>query len=230
MKYVAMWMVALVSLTACNTGESRAGEQEVAGGLREFVPDFQVSAEEGGNWVTCLLRFPKRRNGKSYPLPEGMKVSIDGQEILPDSAGISGIYYELQQPLESFGGDHTITIRGREGEYSIPFRFEPIVLENARDSILSGEDTYFELKGAVEGDMVHVSVIDTSFSSEYINKEEKVWEGKVMISSIEWAQLTPGPISLELSIEHRASLQEWFPKGGTIRIMYDIRRDLHLEP
>ena len=83
---------------------------------------------------------------------------------------VTGAYYEVQRPLVSFMGKHTINFTDLNNrEYSEEFEFTPFSLEPDVPSTLNRGDLVFNFKGLDPVDYLSVVLTDTSFTSVDIN-------------------------------------------------------------
>src|SRR5215217_454867 len=100
-------------------------QKKAAPGTDAVYADYSITAEEGSDSVTCLLKFYKnRRDGSTVFLEPPAAVQFDGASVPGDSAGLSGAYYEVQKPLASFSGTHTIVFKNADGDqYKETFLF-----------------------------------------------------------------------------------------------------------
>src|SRR3979490_656544 len=85
------------------------------GGSKDVNPqniyfDYRIWGEEGKDNITCLLKYHfNGQNGVSLLLDEPSRVELDGEVVRADSAKLSGVFYEIQKPLNDFTGKHIIT-------------------------------------------------------------------------------------------------------------------------
>ena len=196
--------------------------------LENLYLSYKISAEEGGDWVTCLVQVKKARNGKVVPLPRGAQVLLDGEPLVGDSAGVSGAYYEIQKPLEEFVGEHTFVLKGAQGAtYETPFTFSPITLLTDLGGSIRRQDLPIRFQGIEQDDLVQIAAIDTSFASNDINKETFANENAVSISELDWQNLKNGPIIMDIVVESATPLRHT-EKGGRLVINYSMKRDFIL--
>src|SRR5689334_14194408 len=78
---------------------------------------YKISGEEDKETVTCLVQFKEGGvEGEGRLLPPKEKIELDGEPLLSDSARISGIYYEIDKPVEGFAGQHSLVFTGLNGK------------------------------------------------------------------------------------------------------------------
>src|SRR3982751_3699325 len=71
--------------------------------------DYQISGEEGDDNLTVKLQFKNGwEEGDAFSVDEPGKVVFDGQQLIADSAKMIGAFYEVNRPIDSFGGKHNI--------------------------------------------------------------------------------------------------------------------------
>src|SRR5215471_3538941 len=70
--------------------------------------DYRISGAEDENKVVVYLQLKHGKDGSAFRLTKPSRILFDGGEMNADSAGLTGVYYELQKPLQSFAGKHEI--------------------------------------------------------------------------------------------------------------------------
>jgi hypothetical protein len=161
-------------------------------------------------------------------LKDPARVELDGEIIPVDSARLTGAYYEIQKPAESFVGKHTITFTDfNKKEYSEEFEYKPFSMETELDEVSRG-DLVFELEGLEKEDYLHVSATDTSFASRDIVEIDTVRNGKLIIPANKLRYLVDGPITLLLSKETQKIIRNEI--RGRITVNYGLKREFELAP
>src|SRR6186713_2633162 len=165
--------ISIFSLFSCTSDE--------IGNSKDVNPDavffdYEVWAEEGKEDVTVNLQYRMGgKNGTTLVLDEPSKVILDGEQLKVDSAKITGAYYEVQRPLVSFMGKHTINFTDlNKKEYNEEFEFTPFSLDPEVPSILNRGDLVFDFIGLDSVDVLSVTLTDTSFTSDDINDVDTV--------------------------------------------------------
>ena len=188
-------------------------------------------AEEGKADVTVNLQYRMGgKNGTTLVLDEPSKVILDGEQLKLDSAKVTGAYYEVQKPLSSFTGKHTINFTDvNKKEYNEEFEFTPFTLEPDVPSKLNRGDLVFNFKGLDSVDYLSVILIDTSFTSADINDVDTVRNGQLVIKADRLSALINGPIHLQFYREQTLPLKKATKEGGKFMITYGLKRDFELK-
>lgn len=192
--------------------------------------DYKISGQEGDELVTVMLQF---RHGGAYGgtllLDAPSKVELDGELLKVDSSRMTGAFYELLKPIESFSGNHTILYTDIDGkEHREEFRFQPVSLTTELPVTIRRSDILLEFEGLDPIDVVRVLLTDTSFTGEGINRVDTVRDGKLLISKDDLAKLASGPVNLELIRENDRKVRAATKKGGRISITFGLRREFLL--
>jgi hypothetical protein len=205
-------------------------QKKVASGTDAVFAAYTVTAEEGTENVTCLLRFHARNSrGPALFLEPPAGVSLDGIALQGDSAGLSGAYYELQRPLAEFTGSHTVVFKNAEGkEYKETFRFQPFTITNDLNGTVPRGGLELQLEGLAPTDYVRVLVIDTSFTTTDINEVDTVRNGRLAISRAALRNVASGPVTLHLFKEEERRLENAPAGGGLLSITYGLSREFDL--
>jgi hypothetical protein len=220
--------VSLVFLFSCTSDE--------IGNSKDVNPDavffdYEVWAEEGKEDVTVNLQYRMGgKNGTTLVLDEPSKVTLDGEQLKVDSAKVTGAYYEVQRPLGSFTGKHTINFTDvNNKEYNEEFEFTPFFLEPDVSSTLSRGDLVFNFKGLDSVDYLSVILTDTLFTSADINDIDTVRNGRLVIKAERLSALVNGPIHLQFYREQILPLKKPTKEGGKFMITYGLKRDFELK-
>jgi hypothetical protein len=221
-------LVSLAFLFSCSSNE--------IGNSKDVNPDavffdYEVWAEEGKEDVTVNLQYRMGgKNGTTLVLDEPSKVILDGEQLKVDSAKVTGAYYEVQRPLVSFMGKHTINFTDLNNrEYSEEFEFTPFSLEPDVPSTLNRGDLVFNFKGLDPVDYLSVVLTDTSFTSVDINDIDTVRNGRLVIKADRLSALINGPIHLQFYREQYLPLKKATKEGGKFMITYGLKRDFELK-
>jgi len=191
--------------------------------------DYIIRGDEDDSNVTLYLQFRiGGPNGYTLTLKDPAKVELDGELIPVDSAKLTGAYYEIQKPAESFVGKHTITFTDfNKKVFKEEFEYKPFSLETDLDDVNRG-DLVFELEGLEKEDHLHVSATDTSFTSRDIVEIDTVKDGKLIIPAHKLRNLVDGPITLLLSKETQKIIRHEL--RGRITVSYGLKREFTLSP
>jgi len=189
--------------------------------------DYIIRGDEDDSNVTLYLQFRiGGSNGYSVTLKDPAKVELDGELISVDSAKLTGAYYEIQKPAESFAGKHTITFTDfNKKVYAEEFEYKPFSMATELDDV-SREDLVFDLEGLDKEDYLHVSLTDTSFASRDIVELDTVRDGKLIIPAHKLRNVVDGPITLLLSKETQKVIKNGI--HGRITVRYGLKREFEL--
>lgn len=223
-----IFLVSLVFIFSCTSDEIE-NSKDVNPDAVFF--DYEIWAEEGKEDVTVNLQYRMGgKNGTTLVLDEPSKVLLDGEQLKVDSAKVTGAYYELQRPISSFAGKHTISFTDlNKKEYNEEFEFRPFTLDPDVPSTLSRGDLIFSFKGLDPVDYLSVILTDTSFTSRDINDVDTVKNGRLVIRADRLSALINGPIHLQFFREQVLPLKRPTKEGGKFMITYGLKRDFQLK-
>jgi len=220
--------ISIFSLLSCTSNE--------IGNSKDVNPDavffeYEVWAEEGKEDVTVNLQYRMGgKNGTTLVLDEPSKVLLDGEQLKADSAKVTGAYYEVQRPLSSFTGKHSINFTDlNKKEYNEEFEFRPFSLEPDVPATLNRGDLVFNFKGLEPVDYLSVILTDTSFTSADINDVDTIRNGRLVIKADRLSALINGPIHLQFYREQILPLKKATKEGGKFMITYGLKRDFELK-
>jgi hypothetical protein len=192
--------------------------------------DYNVTAEEGDENVTCVFQYKNYdAEGKAISIEPG-KIVLDGQQIQSDSTKLSGSFYEVQRPIDSFSGKHTIVYTNQDDkEYKNEFEFSPFTLAEELPEKINRKPFVIQLKNfpATEKS-VRLLMLDTAFASTGFNDLIPVVAGKIEINESILKTIKSGPINLELYMEQEMPLKQTTKAGGKISITYGLKREFEL--
>lgn len=225
--FISASILTLIFLSSCTSNE--------IGNSNDVNPDavffdYEIWGEEGKEDVTINLQYRMGGpNGTTLVLSEPSQVVLDSERLQPDSARFSGAYYELQKPVDSFTGKHTIVFTDlNKKEYKEEFEFTPFVISPDVPSVLKRGDLTFNLQGLEQVDYLRVLLTDTSFVSRDINEVDTVKNGRLVIMAERLSALVGGPIHLQLYREIEKPVKNGTREGGKISITYAVKREFEL--
>jgi hypothetical protein len=226
-KQLPLALVLLVLLAGCSHNP-KSPAQKV--GTSRVYADYKIWGEEGREAVTCMLQFhQENKDGPSLLLTEPSRVTLDGEVLVADSARLTGAFYEVQKPLATFAGPHTIVFTDAEGvTYEETFNWQPLQLLNNDNFSNRQGDWELQVQGAEPGEPVRVLLTDTAFATEDINNLQPVQNGALIIPQMAFEKIAPGPVTLTLYKEIERPLQNGTRAGGRIAITYSLARELEL--
>jgi hypothetical protein len=217
-----------IFLVTCNSNE--------IGSSKDVNPeaiyfDYKIWGDEGNDNLTIKLQYRfGGENGTTLLLDEPSKVELDGEVLKADSSKITGVFYEVQKPVVSFTGKHTITFTaGNNKQYRESFNFQPISLANPVPAAIQRGNLVFLFNGLSREDNVRVLMTDTAYLSEEINRVDIVTNGRLIINQEELLTLTNGPIHLEIIKEEERPVKNGTREGGRFSISYGLKREFILE-
>jgi len=223
-----LFSISIFSLFSCTSNE--------IGNSKDVNPDavffdYEIWAEEGKEDVTVNLQYRMGgKNGTTLVLDEPSKVILDGEQLKVDSAKVTGAYYEVQRPVASFAGKHTINFTDlNKKEYNEEFEFRPFSLEPDVPSTLNRGDLVFNFKGLEPVDYLSVILTDTSYTSDDINDLDTIRNGRLVIKADRLSALINGPIHLQFFREQMLPLKNPTKEGGKFMITYGLKRDFELK-
>lgn len=193
--------------------------------------DYKITAEEGDDNLTIMLQYRDGdQEGETFPIKEPGKILFDGEQVPADSTNMTGIFYELNKPIETFAGNHYISFTAINGkEYKEAFDFQPFYLLTAVADTLQREELVFELSGLEAKDYVRVLITDTSFANDGINRIDTVQDGHIIITGADLQNLASGPIQLEFIREYERPVKNGTEAGGKLSINYSLKREFILK-
>ncbi len=207
-----------------NNDEGRIGHYEEVDEESIFF-DYRITAEEGDDNLTIMLQFREGgENGPTLVMDGAGKVELDGVKLTVDSSGLSGAFYELQKPILSFSGKHSIVFSSENKSYKEEFNFEPMVLKNEIPDTIGREEFIIELSGLEPEDYVRILLTDTSSTNDWINRLDTVKNGVIRLGADDFYNLSGGEIHLELHREHEKPVENGTREGGRIYLGYVIKR------
>lgn len=217
-------------LIACSDERVDITEEETAR-PGSIYQNFQVWGEEGREDVTVRLQFHEGgRNGNAV-LPDNTgTVYLDDVPLAADSTKFNGVFYEISVPVEDFTGHHTIRFTGVDGnEYREEFSFSPFSLVNDIPDEIKRKPFDLQLRNfGKESEFVRLVMVDTAMQSADVNEEVLVQEGKLSITEEHFANLTEGPVYLEIYREQEQLVRNEARGGGKLLITYALKRQFNL--
>lgn len=220
------FLFAVLFLMACKHHDKNPGKND----FDHLYFDYTVAAEEGAPYVTCLLQFKENSlQGVSVNVEPG-KVELDGQQLQGDSAGLSGFYYEIQKPMDSFAGKHTIVFTSsNDKQFHQKFEFIPFSLTEELPAKIYRKPFALQLKNFPDTPTpVRLLLLDTAFVSKGFNDTIHVVNGQINIDQSILNNLKKGPIILELYMEQEIPLDEHTKAGGRLSLTYGLKREFEL--
>ncbi len=224
--WAAFVILSTFPLFSCTQKDKKAVDIRV----ENLFFDYQLSAEEGDDNLTVLIRFRDGADGDALTLPANTSIFLDGEMLTPDSAKGTGTFYELHKPIGIFAGKHMLLfVDDENNEYKQEFTFQPLTLSTYIPDTVQRNDLQLELTGLESKDYVRIMATDTLFTSEGINRLDTVKNGQLKISADDLGKLVNGPVQLELIREYEIPVEKGTDAGGKMAITYRIRREFILK-
>ena len=208
-----------------------AGEREPLSDPADIFFDYKIWGEEGNDSVMVMLQFREYDAfGETLLISEPGSVVLDGQQIKPDSTAMTGPFYSVYRHVKDFTGKHSIVYTDVERHrYKEEFSFSPFTIRSGLEDTVSRSKLNILFDGLNKKDFVRILLTDTSFTSDGINRMDTIWNNKLTISRGDLLALQNGPINLEFIKENERRIANATAAGGTISILYTIRRELFLK-
>ena len=193
--------------------------------------DYKIWADDGKEEATVNLQYRMGGpNGTTLILDKPANVLLDDEPLKLDSSKFSGAYYELQKPLAAFAGKHAIVFTDLNNkEYKEEFEFIPFSLSPELPMVIKRGDLVFNFTGLEPVDYLHVSLTDTSFTSDDINDLDTIKNGRLVISAERLSKLSNGPINLQFYREMEKPVKNATKEGGMLTITYGLKREFELK-
>lgn len=213
----------VIFYVSCTNPENKA-ETPVSTGPLYYT--LNIWGEEGNDSVNCLFQYHSRGIEGPVIFPgEKAIVKIDQEILKTDSAHLSGPYYEMRKPIKGFNGSHSLQFTGTGNKMiKVPFEFNAFHPSPVWPGSIKRGTHQLKLENFPQTpSIVRLSMVDTSFDTNDFNEMVTVEDGKLMITAAMLRELTPGPISMEITRE-----EEKQDKNGRIWISYSLRREFEL--
>lgn len=190
--------------------------------------DYQVTGKEGNDNLTIMLQY--KYGGEDGEAIVAGTVLLDGEMLPADSTKMTGVFYEMHNPIATFTGNHTILFTNfNKKQYKDSFNFRPLLLVKSLTDTLQRNDLVFNLEGLDKEDFVRVLLTDTSFINNGINRVDKLINGNLLISKTDLESLANGPVQLELVREQERMLKNGTEEIGRLLITYSLKREFFLK-
>jgi hypothetical protein len=193
--------------------------------------DYKITGQEGDDKLTVMLQYKDGdEEGKAFAIEKPGAVLLDGESIPGDSTKRTGPFYEVNKPIASFAGKHTIVFTSPANkEYKEEFEFQPLSLITLITDSLQRDSLVFEFEGLESEDYIRVVMTDTVFENDGINRVDTVINGRLIISKNDLQSLENGPVQLEFIREYERPVKKGTEQGGRLRITYGLKREFILK-
>ena len=206
------FLLFFLSLAACkNQGEANISKDD----NREVSPDalfydYSMTAQDDQPDVAVRLQYRiKNKRGRPLILDSSNKVLLDTARMNLDSARFTGAYYEKILPLQGFAGRHLITFTDKQGKQNkTEFSFMPLSLAKELPEKIKRQTLEITLTNIANANgLVQLVLTDTAFFTNDINEEVQLNNGSLLITPQMWAEVSNGPINMEIYIEDEKLLK-----------------------
>lgn len=221
-----VFLLSGIILAGCFGSMSKEGEA----GPEDIYLDYKIWGEEGEDSVMVMLQFREYdAYGTTVRIDGPGSVTLDGKRIQADSSVMTGPYYAVTRQVKEFIGWHTIVFTSAgKVKHKEEFYFRPFTLKTQLTDTLKRDRLSLLFEGLEKRDIVRVLLTDTSITGDGINRLDTVWNNKLTLTKNALSYLENGPIHLELIRETEKPVENHTGAGGTITVLYTIRREFFL--
>lgn len=216
-----VWVLALL-LAGCNGMEQKPPEKSR---VSDVFISYTITGDQEKESVTCMMQFRLGGpDGKGMLLENGAGISLDGEVLSPDSARLSGVFYETERPLSGFEGKHAIVYTdAAKNKFTENFSFQPFQLSSLPET---ADRRGFDVQLGnfpKRRTRVQLMLTDTAFRTNDVIESVMVTDGKLPVTPAMLSKLRTGPVFVEIYREEDRPLQQIPGAGGRIRISYGVR-------
>jgi hypothetical protein len=188
--------------------------------------DYRIWGDEESGFVTVKAQFRAfGSSGNALKLQSPASIRLDGKELSFDSTRMNGGYYELIVPAHEFEGKHILSFTDiNKKEFRQEFEFQPLTLLEEIPEEINSDSLEILLEGVAARDRLRIIIMDTTAFSEGIDRVDTARDGRIVIDSQQLADLTPGPIFIELARERERRVKNGSGRGGRIWMAFSLKR------
>ena len=221
--FLTILLVSVGILSSCRNEEEKKNKGHI-------YAKYTIWGEEGKELVNAFFQFQSGGpDGTTLLLNKPAKVLLDNHLLIADSAKETGVFYELQIPVEDFEGPHTITFTDADKkEYTQNFSFTRFRLRNEIDGRLNRSEMVLHVEGLEDNTPVRVVITDTTVEGDGINEMDTVRNKQLDLRKFLRA-VSNGPINLHLYKEEERLLNSESSGWGEISITYGLKREFELK-
>ena len=197
---------------------------------RDVYAKYTIWGEEEKEFVNAFFQFQSGGpDGPALILTGPARVLLDSNLLIADSARETGVFYELQIPVEDFEGGHTITfINEDQKQYKQEFFFTPFRLKKKMGDTLRRNEMVIDVDGLKDKTLVRVVITDTTFEGAGVNEIDTVRNNQLDLRKF-FRDVSNGPINLHLYTEEERLLNKGSSGWGEISITYALKREFELK-
>ena len=224
---VVLILAFAVIVAGCKSKDKKRASEQIS--YDQLYFDYSITAEDESENVTCVFQYKDGgEEGKAVDIAPA-KVELDGRLIETDSTKLSGFFFEVQKPLDSFTGKHSVVFITPDKRYANDFAFTPFGLENEMPEKVRRKPFIIQLKNfPAREKSLRLLLLDTAFASSGFNDLVPVIDGKINIDQTILSTIKNGPVNLELYMEQELPLKQKTLAGGKIYITYGLKREFEL--
>jgi hypothetical protein len=195
----------------------------------EVFFDYRIRGHEENDNLSIRAQFRAGdEEGEAVQLIAPGFVSFDGEKLAADSTKMDGYYYETFRPTQGFEGKHSFLYTDiNKKTFQEEFEFKRFHIASALPDTLKRTDMEIPVEGLLDGDLLTVIMIDTSFENGITRKEE-IQDNMLRLTSEDLGNLAPGPVQLELVREIEVPVKNATRAGGRILMVYSLKREFIL--
>lgn len=209
----------IVSCSSDEIGKSKDVNPETV------YTSYAVNYSEGDDSVSCFLQYRfAGEHGTTLVLTSPSKVTIDGSQVLVDSASFTGAYYEKKFSAGNFDGEHVIVFTDINGKtHEEKFNFHRISCSTEIPVVINKKNLTIEFNGALPNDVIDINVSDTSSATEDIHISSQPQSNRLTVTAAQLKKLNIGSLQFNIYRHQEIPLLHPTQEGGKFSINYDIK-------
>jgi len=221
-----LWAPVFALCSACNDADQQG---EPISGSNVVYLNYRITGEEGKDSVTCFFEFREGSAAGKTILWTGEGPKLDGKTVKADSARFTGVFYEVRKPVAGFNGTHVVSFTDADGtERKQTFKFFSFGLKKEIPPERPKEPFTIHIDLPGKESTVNLMMIDTSFASNDVNETVRVKDGQLLVTAGMLANLSSGPIFMDLFKQDDMIVSETGLRGKII-VSYGLRREFQLK-
>ena len=159
-----------------------------------------------------------------------IEVLLDDTKLIMDSSKMTGSFYELHVPANTFNGKHVFAIMNEEKKiYEEAFSYYPLIINSAIPESITRDECIIDLDEHANENAVRIVLTDTVFENDGINEIDTIRNGQIIIDRAALQSVASGPVQLELILENHKQLSESPSGEGRLLINYSVKRSFILQ-
>lgn len=210
-------------ITSCSSNEI-ANSKDV--NADKIYVKYTIDYIEGNalTKIKAQFRFSGYR-GTTLVLNEPAAILLDDKPLTSKSDYFNGAYYTASPEVEDLKGEHQfLFVAGNGKKYTEKFLFAPFEMNNPNlDKISKKTDLTLSYAGLQDGDIISVTIKDTSDATPDFVQPEIVKTGQITIAAKDLQLLKAGPIFIKSEKREMRELKQITESGGNIEITYLLK-------